>query len=367
MSLNEGLDPELKKKLAFLQHTPPRTSEKAALGKAAFLAQAQALAGAVSKSVERRPNGWIQALQSIFAVPRKEHSPMFSPLATILIAISLVLGGGGLTIAGAQSSQPDQPLYGVKLLSEEARLQIAANTETVLQLRLEFTDRRAAEIKAIFQNGKVPSGIVQNRYQNQVEQTMRLAVNMPDPQAVQALEEVRLHLQNQQQAFLKLNPNANPQAEAALSALQQMIQQHLQWIAEGIADPAVLRLRLQQQQNQNPGGIGGPGNPGMGGGSPMHTGTLIPGSGYGPGPGAGGCSSCTPNTGGMMGNPWTTGTPSPGSGYGPGPGPMPTQTMGGGSGNGMGPGPMPYQTPGSGPGMGPGPQPTSGMGGGMHH
>ncbi len=367
MSLNDGLDPEIEKKLAALRHVPLRSSEKAALGRAAFLAQAQSFAEAVSKSAKQRPNGWIRAFQSIFAIPQKEHSPMFSPLITILIAFSLVLGGGGLTVAGAQSSQPDQPLYSVKLLSEEARLQLAANTDDALRLHLQFIDRRAAEIKAIFASGKAPSMPVQNRYQNQVEQTMRLAVSMADPQAAQALEEIRLHLQNQQQDFLQLNPNANPQAEASLSALQQMIQQHLQWITEGLADPSQLRLLLQQQQNQKPGGTGGPGNPGMGGSNPWTKGTPTPGSGYGPGPGTGGCSNCTPNAGGMMGNPWTTGTPAPGSGYGPGPGPMPTQEMGGGSGNRMGPGPMPYQTPGLGSGMGPGLQPTSEMGGGMHH
>ncbi len=426
MSLNEGLDPELVKKLDTLRVTAPRSAEKAALGRAAFLEQAQRITRAVSKTGERRPNGWMHALQSIFTVPRKEHSPMFSPLITILVAVSLVLGGGSLTVVGAQSSQPDQPLYGVKLLSEQARLQLASNTETALQLQLEFTERRAAEIQAMFQAGKVPSDAIQNRYQSQVEQVMRLAVGMADPQAIQALEQIRLRLQSQLQAFLQPRPNAIPQVKAALERVRQMIQQHLQWVEEGLADPSRLRNQLQQQQKLQPGGNGGParpspmgstampGNPGMGGGNPWTTGTPTPGSGYGPGPGTGECTSCTPGIGGMMGNPWTTGTPTPGSGYGdgmggnpwttgtptpgsgygggtgsnpwttgtptpgsgygPGPGPMPTQTMGGG--DGMGPGPGPSQTPGSGQGtgpgpmptqQGPGPQPTSGMGGGGMH
>jgi hypothetical protein len=336
---------------------------------------------------------------------------MFSPIVTILIAISLVLGGGSLTVVGAQSSQPDQPLYGVKLLSEDARLQLTSNAQTAFQLQLEFADRRAAEIQTMFQNGKVPSASVQNRYQIQVEQTIRLAAGMPESQAVQALEQVRLRLQNQQQAFLQLNPGANPQAEAARTRLQQMIQQRLQWVEEGLADPAMLRQKLQQQQHNGNDGQGNPaqlgltampGNPDMSSGNPWTTGTPTPGSGYGPGPGTGECTSFTPNAGGMGGNPWTTGTPTPGSsygggmggnpwttgtptpgssygggtgsnpwttgtptpgsGYGPGPGPMPTQTMGGGTGGGMGP--QPSQTPDNGSGMGPGPMPTSDMGGG---
>ncbi len=365
MSLNEGLDPDLGKKLAALRYTPPRSVEKAALSRTAFLEQAQSLTGAVSISGERRPNGWMHALQSIFAVPRKEHSPMFSPLVTILIVISFVLGGGSLTVVGAQSSQPDQLLYTVKLLSEDARLQLAPGAQTALQLQLEFTDRRAAEIQMMFQNGKTPSEVIQNRYQNQIEKALRLAVGMADPQAIQALEQVRLHLQNEQQAFLQLNPNANPQSENALTRLKQMVQLHLQWLEEGLADPAGLRQQLGQQMEHKPahqpdgnGGQGNPsqmgmtampGNPGVGGGHPWTNGTPTPGSGYGPGIGTGSCTACTPNAGnagGMMGNPWTTGTPTPGSGYGPGPGPMPTQSTGAGTGGGMGP------------------MPTSGMGGG---
>ncbi|MDD1749024.1 MAG: DUF5667 domain-containing protein [Methanothrix sp.] len=371
MSLNSGLDPEMEKKLEVLQLTPPRSPEKAALGRAVFLKEAQLFAGAVSKSKERRPNGWMQTIQSLFVIPKKEHSPMFSTIATILIAVSLVLGGGSLTVVGAQSSLPDQPLYSVKLLSEDARLRFTSSTDAALQLQLEFTDRRAAEIKTMLQNGQVPPETTQSRYQNQVEQSLILAAGMPDEKAVQALEQVRLHLQNQQQAFLQLNPNANPQALAALTRARQMLQQRLQWVEQGLSDPASLRERMRQMRQ--PGMNGGPANPfpmgstalpgksGMGSGNMMTTGTPAPGSGYGAGMGTG-----------MGSNPWTTGTPIPGSGYGPGPGPMPSQTMGAGSGMGTGPGPMSTQTPGAGSGTGggmmptqQGPQPTSGMGGGI--
>lgn len=347
MSLNNGLDSKMEKELEALKVVPPRSPEKAALGRAAFLNEAQAYAGAVSKSKDRRPNGWMQAIQSFFAVPRKEHSPMFSTIATILIAVSLVLGGGGLTVAGAQSSQPDQPLYPVKLLSEDARLRFASGANAVLQLLQEFTNRRAAEIQAMLEKGQVPPENTQSRYQNQVEQALSQSAGMPDQQAVQMLEQVRLFLQNQQQAFMQMNINANPQASAALDRTRQMLQLHLQWVEQGLSDPSRLRDQMRQMQqggNNNPfnpspmGMTPMPGTPGMGNGNMMAPGTITPGSGYGPGP-------------------------------------MPSQTMGAGSGMGTGPGPMPAPTQGAGSGMGggmmptqQGPQPTSGMGGGgMRH
>src|SRR5512146_565 len=113
MSLNDRIESEVVKKLAVLRQVPPRSGEKAAAGRAAFLEEAQQISATVSKTGERRPNGWMHAIRSFFTIHRKEHSPMVSTLATIMIVVSLVLGGGGLTVAGAQSSQPDQPLYAV--------------------------------------------------------------------------------------------------------------------------------------------------------------------------------------------------------------------------------------------------------------
>ncbi len=345
MSLNDRVNDEVVKKLAALHQVSPRSPEKAVIGRAEFLKEAQSIARTVSKPEERRPNRWMGALQSLFVNSRKEHSPMVSPLAMILIVMSLLFGGSGLTVAGAQSSLPDQPLYGLKLLSEEARLILTSSAETKLQLQLEFADRRSSEIQNLIEGGLLPSDLTQNRYQAHVEQTLQLASDMPEEQAIQAMEQIRLRLRHQQQAFLNLNPNTNPQCGAVVARIRQMLQQHLQWVEEGLADPVRLRARMRQhlwqqpQPDTNDGATipspvsitGMPGGSGMGGGNPWTPGTPTPGGGYGPGMG---------NSGGMGGNPWTEGTPTPGSSYGPGPGPMTTQS---------------------------GPQPTPGMGGGGNH
>ena len=307
---------------------------------------------------------------------------MLSTLATLLLIVSLVLGGGGATVAAAQSSQPDQPLYGVKVLSEDVRLGLSAGPKSEYQLALEFANRRAGEIQKMLQAGSVPPESVQARYQNQVEQTIQYALNLPDDQAIQALEQIHTRLQNQQQAFLEIQANASPNAKAALIRSRQMLQERLQWVEEGLTDPTQLRDQLRLRDRQQKQGIQSSAtpseqatqeSPGTGGGNPWTTGTPTPGSGYGPGPGTGDCGNCTPTADGQGGNPWTTGTPTPGSGYGPGPGPDPTRTCTPGS----GPGPQPTQprnnqptqagpqpTQGAQPvNPGPGPKPTSAPGG----
>jgi hypothetical protein len=358
MNLKSDTDPELMRKLSLLQATSPRDPEKEKIGRAAFLAGAQEFAGAVTQPEKRRHNGWMHALQSIFSIRRKEHSPMFSAFATALLIVSLILGGGGITVAAAQNSQPDQALYSLKVWSEEARLDLSAGSQAEYQLALQFANRRADEIQALVQAGGIPPQTVQTRYQAQVEQAIQFAMNLPDEQAAKALQQIRSNLQVQQQAFLELQVNGSPMAEAAMLQTRQMLQERLQWVEVGLTDPAQLRDQLRKQDRLNsptPVNQSTQLAPGTGSGNPWTTGTPTPGSEYGPGQGTGDCETCTPSGSGQGSNPWTTGTPTPGSGYGPGQGTGDCETCTPGSSNHTGP--QPTQMQGGQPTQA-GPQPT---------
>jgi hypothetical protein len=346
MNLKSEIDPELMQKLALLHVVPVRNLEREETGLAAFLQEAQEFSGAVTLPQKRRHNRWMHALQSIFVVQRKEQSPMLSTLATILLIASLILGGGGATMAAAQNSHPDQPLYSLKVISEDTRMNLSADPQSEYQLALEFANRRAEEMKAMLQAGSIPPEAVQARYQNQVEQAIQFAMHLPDGQAVIALDQIQTRLQTQQQAFLQIQSNGSPKVDAILLQTRQMLQEHLRMVGVGLANPTLLRdqLRLRDQQRKQdrlssstPEGHATQVSPGSGSGNPWTTGTPTPVSGYGPGNGTGDCEYCTPTLGGQGNNPWTTGTPTPGSGYGAGPGLDPTRTCTPGSSNGPGP------------------------------
>ena len=289
---------------------------------------------------------------------------MFSTLATIVLLASLILGGGGATIATAQSSQPGQPLYSLKVMSEDTRMKLTADPQAEFQLALEFANRRAEEIKTLLQAGGIPSAAVQARYQSQVEQAIQFALNLPDAQTLKALDQIQSRLKTQQQAFLLVQANGSPKVDAILLQTRLMLQEHLRLVEVGLTDPTLLRdqLRLrdlQRKQDQlssaTPAGQATQLSPSTGSGNSWTTGTPTPGSGYGPGKGTGDCGTCTPALTGQSSNPWATGTPTPGSGYGPGPGPDPTRTCTPGSST--GPGPQPTQPQNSQPTQA-GPQPT---------
>lgn len=65
------------------------------------------------------------------------------------IALFLVLGGG--TIAAAQSSMPESPLYGVKLASEQVQLALTPSQEDKALLNAKFVDRRLAELNHVLE------------------------------------------------------------------------------------------------------------------------------------------------------------------------------------------------------------------------
>jgi hypothetical protein len=304
MKSRNEIDPKLLKKLKILQSSPVRNPTKVNEGRLVFLKHAEESARGVTATSKRRHNSWMQVIQSKLMFRQKEHSPMFSTLGTIMLIIAFVFGGSGVTVAAAQNSQPDQLLYDVKLLSENTLLNLTSSPKSQFNLALGFETRRADEILTILESGGVLSAEVMTRFQSQIDQAIRLALNLSDDQVIQAFEQIQTRLQTQQQALIQVQTNGSPMAKAAMIQTREMIQARLQILEAGEENYLQLReqLRLQDQQNnldqQNantPSAQGSQMAPGTDAGNPWTTGTPTPGSGYGPGSGTGDCITCTPS------------------------------------------------------------------------
>jgi uncharacterized membrane protein YgcG len=299
----EGLDPRLIPDFERLSQAPQRNPQAAAAGRAAFIAQAETLKAAVSPAVKARHTGWI----SIFY--RKEPYKM-TTLSTLLLIVSLFLGGTGATVAAAQTSLPDQPLYAVKLVSEDVRSGLTAQEQSRLNLELEFANLRVNEVEKLASSGSTVPQTVLTRYQQELENALAISAGMDDTALQQALLRIQARLQTQLAALDALP--AAVQADPAIARIRAMLTERLQWVEAGLADPQAFRSQFRQGRG-----------PAAGYPAPGQTGTIDP----------------TMTRG--AGNPYATGTPTPGSGYGPGPGPDPTRTCTPGSGN----GPMPTHEP----------------------
>lgn len=354
---DRAFDPDLEARLLVLSEVPPRSAQAAARGRAHFLAEAEVLARPITASQERRHNGWFGPIQ-LFP-DRKERSPMFATLISLLVAATMLVGGGA-TVVAAQDSLPGQGLYPIKLASEDLRLNLTQREEARVNLHLEIATRRAEELGSLLGEGTLPSEALVEGLQAQLNTSLELAAGLEGTRLEQALVRARAELNHQAQVLQQAGQYASPEAEAVRLQVQEMVQERIRLVESGIEDPQNFRFQLHNRSRLNPEEPGRNGQvpqplqntpePGSGfGPGPFATGTCTPGSSSGPGPAAG--SAGDPGQGYGPG-PRASATPQPESGYGPGPAPEDSPEPG--SGYGPGPGPDPQDSPEPEGGYGPG-------------
>ena len=339
------IDPVISEHLESLRGMPPRDSQAAARGRAAFLAQAEIYAQAVSRPRKQRLRYWNFNSKNLFQ--RKERFSMFTTLVSIFAVLAMTLGGAGATVYAAQGSLPGEALYQVKIQSEDIRLTWEEGETEQIELALQFANSRIQEIQTMLAKDQTPPESLMIRLQNQIDTALRLASGLDEDRLAPALQRIRQTLEQQEQTLARFQESAGLQNEAILAQVRARIQLRLSWVEEGQTDPFSFRARFGPGGNEDfPAVLTLTTGDGFGPG-PFVTGTPTPGTGYGPGPGPQATCTCTPQSG-QGPQP----TPGPGKGTGPGPQPSSTCTPQAGAG--------PQLTPGAGDGAGPGPQPAPG-------
>ncbi len=326
--MKDPLDPKIESALKTLQDIPQRREEDAVKGRAQFLSEVFEIQKSVSNSVISRHKGWNQQQNWINRIFRKETSPMFTTIASVVLALALALGGSGLTVAAAQSSNSDEFLYPIKLLSEDVRLGLTTDAEESIDLELEFLNRRTLELHDIVNEGKMPGAGLMNRIRNQVNITIELAAGLQPEDTVMVMQKVQTQMQTQEQIFQNMQSGSE---DANVLQTRTMLQNHLRLVDSYLNDPLMtqeqLRQRLQEQleqqeklqeqirqqeqirnQTQQPEGIGTPqGDQNQFGQPENQGGNESPGEPQGPG---GGSGSGGNGQGGQMGTPtWQPGEP----------------------------------------------------------
>ena len=276
---NQNFDPTIENRLAELQDVPARDPKNAAHGRASFLSEAAKYQQAVSPVLSLRQRGWMFPI-------RKEKFAM-NALVSIIIAAAMVLGGIG-TAAAAQNDLPTEPLYQVKLWTENASLAMAGDMETKANMLIEMTQTRVDEMIALAEMDVVPPAQVQQRLAQQLQQVLELSAEMEEPVMLHTLTQLRTRLQLQEQAMAQCNEDA----AQLLTQTREMLRTRLHLVEEGLTDPQgfryIIRNRLQYGQDEEavpePNQQGGPGFHQNDDAAPP---TEQPGSGNGNGPAGG--------------------------------------------------------------------------------
>jgi hypothetical protein len=167
-------------------------------------------------------------------------------LVALILAASLLLGGGA-TVVAAQDDLPNQPLYQLKLWTENAALAMNADPQEQANLLMNMAQNRVQEIAALAGMGATPPEQVPLRLEQHLRQTLQLAAGMDDETREPVLLQLQERLRTQERIMEQLQTHANPETELLLTRTRQMLQAHLLLVEEGLANPQGFRYMIQNQ------------------------------------------------------------------------------------------------------------------------
>ena len=338
-AVEDRLDPVVHtaQQVMILSETPPPPPHGLAPGRQRFLAEAARL------RAESRGN-------PLWLPPRRQLFGGAMRLATALAVIAILFGAVVGTTQAAAGSLPGQPLYGVKLATEQIRLALTSQPASRAAVQQSLAEERLDEIVALLGRRQAVGSSVSNRATRQLEQALEASAQLEDATAAQALQQLAEAIRQREQAMLGA---ASESPEPPVQELLRQMERVRQEAHAGQGDPAGLRHRLRQgtpgqpstatPHTPSPSGTPGPtqtpprtGMPGDSpgpSGTPGHTPSASatsqptegPQASHTPGPSATSQASepsHTPNTPGPSGTPGPAGgphgTPGPGQTAGPG-------------------------------------------------
>ncbi|MDI6696297.1 MAG: DUF5667 domain-containing protein [Anaerolineales bacterium] len=251
-----GKDPQesIIERLRRLRRIPPRDIERAAQGRAAFLAQARQIKNQtsfrppVSDGNKLRLIGWIYTLPDFFV--RKEQYPMFHRLIAVFIALAVVFGGATATAFAAQNSLPADALYPLKTLTEDFRYNLSAQMESRLELALNYAARRVGEISALSELGLPTPAQTATRLGEQIEAALNIAAGLEGSAQQQAFARITTHLQQHERTLAQLS-ELRPEDPVLLQA-HMMLQEQLHLAEQGLSDPQGVQQQLQTRAQTRP-------------------------------------------------------------------------------------------------------------------
>jgi len=233
MTIDDQLDPRLADLLDELKPVSGRNPQAAARARSRFLAEA------VSASENRRHIWWTTIFQ------QKEKFAMNLIISTLVIAG--LLFGGGATVSAAQNDLPNEPLYRIKLVSEDASVWLAHDPTMKIEMLMEQAQTRTEEMAALASAGIIPPAGLATRMQNQIQQALQLTATLDDSEIAAALDQIRTHLQTQDRLMTQIQDGTCAECEPILQQTRDMLRIHLGQVEDGIADPGTFRNQYQYQ------------------------------------------------------------------------------------------------------------------------
>lgn len=172
-------------------------------------------------------------------------------LLSLLVIAGLLFGGGAIAVGAAQDDLPNEPLYTLKVWSEDVSLQLHNDPQAKVERLMELAQIRIQEMTSLQQDEQPIPDQVRLRLEQHIQQALQLCAQMNDPEMERALLQIRERLEVQVQEMAQLRSQAqqqgtpNPQQLQLMTQTQTMLQQRLQVVDEGLQNRELFREQVQ--------------------------------------------------------------------------------------------------------------------------
>lgn len=243
-TIPEEHDIEIISLIEKLRPAPERYPSDAVTGKAKFLAEAQTYPLPVTQRLNGHPKDW----KAVFS---RKMQPRLAVIPILMVIFLLVFMGTGVTVFAAQSSLPDQPLYGVKLASEDVRTSLSTNNQSRIELAMDFADLRLQEVLQLAAEGKPIPTTILARMENHIDLALLTAAGLDDQQLLMQLLTIQSRLKLEDEKRIQLE--ANSRYNSTVENVQAILLSRLQLVKIGLSDPAAFRQYMQSEQHRSDG------------------------------------------------------------------------------------------------------------------
>jgi len=199
-------------------------------------------------------------------VPRQFAQLLRAPVMATLAIFMAALGGSVASVSAAERSLPGDFLYSLKLATEQARLAFTPTKEDKLKLKVEFANRRGADLKSVSKIDvpEKPDRVEQaaeilkrdlNTVKQQLEEVKSAAssekvveaaklVDESSNQLVQSLQETKFGLSDVTKG--KIVEAQAAAADTSVRAIEMLVEKHQEsedsisetWVVQAIQDHA---------------------------------------------------------------------------------------------------------------------------------
>jgi hypothetical protein len=239
MMKNHEVDPRMIALLDELRDYPARNPNAAAHGRTQFLSEA------VSVRDKQRHSLW-----TIFQ--QKEQFAMKLIVSTLVIGG--LLFGGNATVAAAQNDLPNEPLYQLKLMSEDVDLWFMSDPTQQIETLMQQVQTRMEEMQSLASQGVTPPAELAIRAQERIQRALQIAAQLDGASQLAAFQQIQTRLQTQEQLMDQLQQGNCTECAPVLQQTRDMLQIQLRDVESGLATPEGVQNQNQfqnQTQNQN--------------------------------------------------------------------------------------------------------------------